>query len=229
MREKNIKLAIVDDEDLIVSLLQDFLIQEKDIEISIAANSGNEFLKKLESTTIKPDIVLMDMRMKDKDGIDTTLEMKKKYPNIKVITISSYYKKSFMGFMMRSGVSAFIPKSISPEALINVIHEVNQKSYYFMPEQVEIMRKQISNKSPKPELKSKMLDLSERENEVLKLICEENTAQEIAVKLCVSKRTIDGHRNNLLVKTGAKNTAGLVMYALKNGIIDMGAEHFLNS
>jgi len=229
MSESTIKLAIVDDEELIVSLLQDFLIQDQEIDISITANSGNDFLNKLKASTIKPDIVLMDMRMKDKDGIDTTIEMKKIYPEIKVISISSYYKKSFMGFMMRSGVSAFIPKSISPDALINVIHEVNKKSYYFMPEQVDIMRKQFSDKSPKPELNSQKLDLSDRENEVLKLICEENTAQEIAAKLCVSKRTIDGHRINLLAKTGAKNTAGLVMYALKNGIIDMGTDQFFYS
>jgi DNA-binding NarL/FixJ family response regulator len=229
MNKNTIKLAIVDDEELIVSLLQEFIIQEQAIDIIITANSGNDFLNKLKASTIKPDIVLMDMRMKDKDGIDTTIEMKKIYPEIKVITISSYYKKSFMGFMMRSGVSAFIPKSISPDALINIIHEVNKKSYYFMPEQVEIMRKQISKQAPMPELNSKYLELSEREYEVLKLICEENTAQEIADKLNVSKRTIDGHRNKILFKTGAKNTAGLVMYALKNGIVDIGSDRFFNA
>ncbi len=222
---KKIKIAIVDDESLIVSLLKDFLIQDEQIKILFTANSGEEFLQLLFEQEAKPDIVLMDMRMSGKDGIQTTEEVKGSCPNIQVICISSYYKKSFMGYMMKIGVSAFIPKSISPETLLNVILEVNKKGYYFMPEQVDIMRKQISAKTPKPGLRSSKITLSEREIEILRLICDEMTAVEIAVKLNVSKRTVDGHRKNLLDKTGAKNTAGLVVYAIKNNLINPGNNH----
>ena len=221
-----IRIAIVDDEELIVSLLQDFLDQDEDMDILFTANSGDDFLEKLHGNSPLPHVVLMDLRMKGKDGIDTSIEMKEEFPDIKVITISSFYKKSFMGYMMRSGVSAFIPKSISPNELIRVIKDVYNKGYYFMPEQIDIMREQISTKAPQPSFDEKKSVLSQREIDVLKLICKEMTAQEIADELCVSKRTIDGHRNNLLMKTGAKNTAGLVVYAMKNGIVNIGRDRF---
>lgn len=214
-----IKLVIVDDEKLIVSLLESFLGQCKKVNVLFTAFSGNMFLKKLKESDETPDIVLMDLRMTDKNGVETTSEMKMEYPDIKVITVSSFYKKSFMGYMLRSGVSAFVPKGITPELLLNVIIEVHEKGFYFLPEQVEVMREQMSMKTPKPYSQSNKNILSEREIDVLKLICKQMTAQEIADKLFVSKRTIDGHRNNILMKTNAKNTAGLVLYAIKNNIV----------
>jgi len=157
--------------------------------------------------------------MKGLDGVDTTLRLKDKWPDVKVISISSYYKKSFMGYMMRTGVSAFLPKELSPVKLVSVIHEVQNRGYYFLPDQIDIMREQFSNTIPRPEFNKANSILSDREEEVLRLICKQLTAQEIADKLSVSKRTVDGHRNNIFIKTGVKNLAGLVLYAVKNGII----------
>lgn len=223
-----INIAIVDDEELIVVLLKDFLSHDQEINILFTALSGDEFLDKTRSAEKLPDVVLMDLRMKGKDGIDTCVELKEEFPDVKVITISSFYKKSFMGYMMRSGVSAFIPKSISPIDLVGVIKDVYYKGFYFMPEQIDIMRDQISKKVPQPVYQQQQdVALSQREIDVLKLICEELTAVEIADKLCVAKRTVDGHRNNLLSKTGAKNTAGLVMYAMKNGIVTIKQDKFI--
>jgi len=214
-----ISIVIVDDEALILSLLNDFLEAEADFDVLQTFRSGEAFLDYMEGGGDKPDIVIMDLRMKGLDGVDTTLRLKDKWPDVKVISISSYYKKSFMGYMMRTGVSAFLPKELSPVKLVSVIHEVQNRGYYFLPDQIDIMREQFSNTIPRPEFNKANSILSDREEEVLRLICKQLTAQEIADKLSVSKRTVDGHRNNIFIKTGVKNLAGLVLYAVKNGII----------
>ena len=214
-----IKLAIVDDEGLIVELLANFFAKLENIEVSLTAGSGEEFLKKLDKTTKPPNIVLLDLRMKKMDGMETLTILKQKFPNIKTIIMSSYYKKNLMGYMLKLGVNAFIPKGISPEQLLEIIIAVNEKDYFFMNEQIEELRKQLSDKIPKPKIIQEE-KLSIREQEILSLICEQKTAQEISELLFISKRTVEGHRTNLLLKTGAKNTAGLVIYAIQNKIID---------
>ncbi len=219
MMKNVISIVIVDDEALILSLLNDFLEAEADFDVLQTFRSGEAFLDYMEGGGDKPDIVIMDLRMKGLDGVDTTLRLKDKWPDVKVISISSYYKKSFMGYMMRTGVSAFLPKELSPVKLVSVIHEVQNRGYYFLPDQIDIMREQFSNTIPRPEFNKANSILSDREEEVLRLICKQLTAQEIADKLSVSKRTVDGHRNNIFIKTGVKNLAGLVLYAVKNGII----------
>jgi DNA-binding NarL/FixJ family response regulator len=228
MEKQAISIVIVDDEALILSLLNDFLENEEDINVLDTFTSGTDFLEYMKNEDRNPDIVLMDLRMKGMDGVDTTLCLKDQWPEVKVISISSFYKKSFMGFMMRSGVSAFLPKELSPEKLVSVIHDVNKKGYYFMPDQIDVMREQFASNIPQPELDKSNSLLSEREEEVLRLICKQLTAQEIADKLSVSKRTVDGHRNNIFAKTGVKNLAGLVLYAVKNGIIRLDTDDLLS-
>ncbi len=124
-----------------------------------------------------------------------------------------------MGYMLKLGVNAFIPKGVSPEELLEIIEDVTKKDYFFMNDQIDELRKQLSSKIPKPKLIEED-QLSVREKEVLSLICQQKTAQEISEILFLSKRTIEGHRTNLLLKTGAKNTAGLVIYAIQNKIVD---------
>ncbi|MFO7880886.1 MAG: response regulator [Bacteroidota bacterium] len=229
MDNSRISLAIVDDETLIVSLLKEFLDREDDLHIIHTAASGTEFLGFMKKTEQVPDIVLMDLRMKGLDGVETTIRLKEQWPDVKVISVSSYYKKSFMGYMLKSGVSAFLPKGLSPEKLVSVIREVHNKSYYFLPEQMDVMREQFAANIPKPELERQGNILSDREKEILLFICRQMTAQEIAEKLNVSKRTVDGHRNNIFLKTGVKNLAGLVLYAIKYGIIDLHKDNlYLN-
>ena len=121
--------------------------------------------------------------------------------------------------MLKTGVNAFIPKGISPDKLHNIITEVAEKDYFFMDDQIEVLRKQLSPKLPQP-IVDEEIQLSDREKEVLNLICQQKTAKDISKIMYISKGTVDGHRTNLLLKTGAKNTAGLVIYAIQNKIID---------
>ncbi|GHC45176.1 response regulator transcription factor [Ulvibacter litoralis] len=214
----SILVSIVDDDSLILSLLEDFVNAQSGFEVIFTATSGEEFLSKIKLQDLKPQVVLLDFKMKELNGAEVTSLLKQSYPDIEVIVMSSFYKLSFMGFMLKTGVSAFIPKGISQQQLINVIREVHEKGISFMPDQVDMMREQISSKSPKP-LAARKNPLTEREAEVLKLICLQKTAKEISDKLFISPRTVEGHKSNLLLKTEAKNIAGLVIYALQNNYV----------
>lgn len=221
-----IKLAIVDDESLIVELLSNFFSETNSIEVVLTANDGDEFIQKLNLNDQFPDIVLLDLRMKQLNGIETLTLLKQDFPQIKTIIMSSYYKRNLMGYMLKLGVNAFIPKGVSPEQLVEIIKAVFEKDYFFMNDQIDELRKQLSSKIPKPKLIEEQ-QLSSREKEVLTLICKQKTAQEISEILFLSKRTVEGHRTNLLLKTGAKNVAGLVIYAIQNKIIDPTEEIIL--
>jgi len=217
---KKIKIAIVDDEKLIVDLLENYLEKTNCFEVCITANNGDNFLLNLEKSLIKPRVLLLDLRMKYKNGIEITHYLQKYYPDIKIIIMSSYYQKAFVGYMFKSGVNAFIPKNIHPQKLIDIIQNVIAFDYHFLKDQIDVLKQQISSKAPKPKFSVKE-NLTQRELEVLKLICNQFTNQEIADKLFISKRTVEGHRTNLLLKTGAKNTAGLVIFAITQNIFEI--------
>ncbi len=214
-----ISIGIVDDDALIVNLLKNFLDGQEEMDVLLTASNGKDCVQKLRDSDRIPEILLMDLKMDEMNGIETTQLLKKEFPDIKTIIISSHYKVSFMGFMLKTGVSAFAPKGISTTDLLLMIKEVKQRGYYFNPDQLEIIRDQLSSKFPKPVLEVENI-LSEREIDVLKLLCQQKTAKEIGEKLFITKRTVEGHKNNLFVKTGAKNVAGLVIYAVQNGIIN---------
>jgi DNA-binding NarL/FixJ family response regulator len=215
-----IRIAIVDDESLMLRLVKDFLQKTDKINVIMTADDGEVIVEKLESEEVLPEVILLDLKMKRMDGIEATSIIRTRHPQIGIIIISSYYKSSFMGYMMKSGVNAFLPKGITPEKLTEAIISVYSKGYYFMDEQVDVMRQQISSKAPKPIL-SNAESLTERELEVMKLICQQKTAQKIAEELFISIKTVEGHKSNLFLKTGVKNIAGLVIYAVKNELINL--------
>lgn len=226
LESTTIQLAIVDDEQLIVKLLEGFFSQQQATTVALSAFGGKDFLQQLATQTTPIDIVLLDLKMKDMDGIEVATILKDNYPNIHVIVISSHYQKSFMGYMLKTGVSAFLPKGILPQQLLEIVKTVHQKGFYFLPEQIEVMRTQIAPKAPKPKL-TLQTTLTNREKEILELICHQKTAQEIADKLFITKRTVEGHKNNLLSKVGVKNTAGLIIYAIKEKIVDINSLNVL--
>jgi DNA-binding NarL/FixJ family response regulator len=223
---KAIKLAILDDEALIVSLLSDFFNQQNEINVCIVSTSGEAFLEELSDNKIVPEVLILDLKMEGESGIDILEVLKENYSSIKTIIMSSHYKKSFMGFMLKMGASAFIPKGISPQDLLKIVIEVKQKGFYFQNDQIEIIRDQVSAKTSEPNF-NKINVLSEREVEILKLICLQKTAKEIGAQLFIAQRTVEGHKNNLFLKTETKNIAGLAIYAIQNNIVKVD-EIFLN-
>jgi len=216
--EENITIAIIDDDALIVGLLHDYLQYREGLEVVFTAQSGAELFLKLTTANVVPQVILLDLRMEGMDGIEITQRLKADFPDIKIIIISSHYQKTFMGFILKTGAAAFLPKGISPFELVTIIHTVHKQGYYFKEDQLEVLREQIPTKVPRPVLENTML-LSDREIEVLRYICHQKTAKEIGELMFITQRTAEGHKNNLFAKTGAKNIAGLVIYAIQHNHI----------
>jgi len=215
---KIIKIAQVDDEALFLEGISLLLSNVEHINVIKTANNGLEFLDALEKTSESdfPDIALVDIQMKPMDGFELTENLKDKYPALKVIILSSHYKSNVLGHMIKLGISAFIPKNANKELLITAIESVNNSGVYFTQTDKEMLKQYMNSNSKKVTLSDKG-KLSNREISIIKLICLERTNQEIADELFLSKRTVEGHRRRILEKVGAKNTAGLVVYAIANG------------
>lgn len=219
--QHHLNIAIVDDDSLVVQLLTQFLAQSTtpSFNIVLTANGGHELLEKMKTTTTVIDILLLDLRMKEGDGFWVLEQLKEQSSSTKIIVLSSYYKPSYIGQMMQLNAHAFLPKEIDKEELIQIIQELHQKGYYLNTDQIQSLRKQITPKAPKLHIDPKDT-ITKRELEVLTLIAHQKTSKEIAAKLYVSPKTIEAHKSNLFSKTGVKNTAGLIMYAIKEGLID---------
>lgn len=216
---KFISIALVDDEDLILEGMSLLLQKTKNINVVISANSGLGFLKALDEIERSkfPDIALIDVKMKPMDGFDLVESLNEKYPNLRTIIVSSYYETNIVGYMIKSGVSAFITKSYPKKNLIETIESVYKYGVFFTKKDQQMLLSYLKHKQKKPTISSTDT-LSTREIEVLKLICKELTNQEIADQLFLSKRTIESHRQRILEKVGAKNTVGLIIYAVAKGI-----------
>ncbi|MCI3937691.1 response regulator transcription factor [Chryseobacterium aahli] len=218
-----IKIALVDDEQLILEGVKLLLSIEKSISVTITSNNGSDFLENLATFNSEefPDIALIDIQMKPMDGFELVENLRQKYPALKIIILSSHYKSSILGYMVKLGVSAFLPKNSDKKAFIEAITEVHTKGLYFTSEDYKMLFSYMNNPPKTKSLFDLEDELSDREKEVVKLICEEMTNHEIAEKLFLSPRTIESHRQRILDKIGAKNTVGIVIYAVINDIYSL--------
>ena len=214
----SIRIAIVDDEALIVMLLSDFFAKHEQIVVDLTATSGQQIIDAFKGAQSIPEILLLDLQMGEMNGIETAAILKQNYPDLKIIVVSSHYKKSFMGYMLKLGVNAFLPKGIAPQQLAEAIEELHAKGFYFMSEQIEVMRNQIASSVPAPVFKTEET-LSEREIAVLRLICMQYTAQEIADKLFVSVKTVNTYRYRIFEKLGIDSDVKLTHLAIRYGLI----------
>jgi DNA-binding NarL/FixJ family response regulator len=212
-----IKIALVDDEVLFRKGIAFLLQREHNIEIIFEASDGEELILNLEKFEDKPDIIIMDLKMPVLNGVEATKIIRKSYPDIKIIALTSYDTKSFIANMIQVGAVAYLIKNTTPKDLIHTINEVARKGFYYNENVLRIIQETIvSSKNSKGQLETSFL--SPREIEILQLICQQKTTTEIAEHLFLSPRTVEGHRNNLLLKTESRNIAGLVVYAIQNEI-----------
>lgn len=223
MSTETIKIAMADDETLFRKGIAGLLETEPDICLLYEAENGAALLQKLDEEAHNlPHIVLMDLKMPELNGVETTKKVRRLYPQIKIIALSSYYSKSFILNMVDAGVAAYLPKDSSQKEFLSTIRQVYEKGYHYNDEVMQLISENLLQQNKTP-IKSSFdnLFLTRKEKEVLTLICAQYTTQEIAEKLFISPRTVDGHRNNLLQKTNCKNTAGLVVFAIQNNIVDI--------
>lgn len=213
-----IKIALVDDHRLFREGIKMMLQDEKNIEVLMEASNGKEFLEALRNSVEKPAMVLLDIRMPVLDGYDTAKILLEAYPEMKIIILTMHEEERHIVQMIELGVNGYLMKNASPEEVIESIHEVQEFDYCFNNDITKIMRKVMMYKG-KRNSNYALVDLSERELEVLTLICKSYTAKEIGEKLFISYRTVEGHRKKLLAKLNVRNTAGLVVFAIKNEIV----------
>lgn len=215
---KNIKLIVVDDEVLFRKGISFLLNKEDNIKVIHEASNGIELLSFLEKSKNHPDIIIMDLKMPLLNGVEATKVIHRDYPKIKIIALSSYRSKSFVANLMNIGAASYLIKNTSPQELLNTIQEVDTKGFYYDDYVLQVIKEgSLNGNVGKKGLESN--NLTSREVEVLQLICEQKTTAEIAELLFISPRTVDGHRNNLLLKTESKNIAGLVVFAIQNRIV----------
>ena len=213
-----IKIFLVDDHKMVREGLKSFLLEDPKLEIVGEAENGKECLDKLENIT--PDIVMTDLNMPVMDGLELTINLKKQYPDIKVITLTMLDESQHVKKMLSEGVVGYLLKSCSEEELLQAINIVSQGGTYYSPEVTNLIFNNIRKVKSTKKRMSVMHPLSEREKEVFHLILKEKSNHEIADELFISVRTVDAHKRNLLDKTGSKNITGLVLYAIDNHLFD---------
>lgn len=214
--KNNIKVLLVDDEVLFRKGIAFILEREEDIEVIYEASNGKELIDFLETTTEHPDIILTDLKMPLLNGVEATKLIHVNFPNIKIIALSSYDSKSFVANMIDVGAVSYLVKNATPQQLLKTIREVHNVGFYYNNYVMEVIKETVLDGANKRPFE---IVLTNRENEVLQLICDQKTTAEIAEILFLSPRTVEGHRNNLLLKTTSKNIAGLVVFAIQNKII----------
>ena len=210
-----IKIIVTDDHKMFRESLVNILTTKKIAEVIGEAGNGNELLELLK--TKKPDLVLMDIAMPYMDGVEATEKALEMSPGLKILVLSGFDDDKYYFSMVEAGVKGFVLKNTGLTELTNAINEVSQNNSWFSAELLQKLLVKI-NTSQK---KKNVVELSERESEVLKLICESLTNEQIAEKLHISFETVKWHRNNIMSKTGCSNTAGLVIYAIKNKLIEI--------
>lgn len=209
-----IKIAIADDHQMFIDGLQSLLKGNKNMSITCTANNGDTLIQALEQSPV--DVILMDVNMPVMDGIETTKQVKQKYPDTRVIMLTMFSSKDYIEKLLRAGANGYILKNTGKEELTTAIERVMQGESYFSKEVTERIMEGLQGK--KKENNLHMVELTEREKDVLRLIVQELTSHEIADKLFISFHTVETHRKNLISKLQVKNIAGLVKYAVQNGL-----------
>jgi DNA-binding NarL/FixJ family response regulator len=218
-----IKIALIDDEQLILEGVKMLLSNEKNISVCLTSNNGPDFIEKLGSLSEDdfPHIALVDVQMQPMNGFELVEILKEKYPDLRIIILSSHYKTSILGYMVKLGVSAFLPKNSDRKTFIDAITMVYKNGVFFTAEDHQMLFTYMNSSTKKKSLFEMEDELSEREKDVVKLICQEYTNNEIGEKLFISPRTVESHRQRILEKIGAKNTVGIVIYAVVNNIYSL--------
>ena len=214
----NPKIALVDDHTLLRKGLASLIQSFDTYSVILEADNGKDFINKLKPEAL-PDLVLMDINMPEMDGYQASNWLKENYPDIKILTLSMYDNESAIIRMFRAGAKGYILKDCDPMELKTALHSVIHKGFYYSEMITGSLIHNINSNSDDHTNGSK--SLNEREISFLKLVCSELTYKEIADKMFLSPRTIDGYRDALFEKLNVKTRVGLVLYAIKYGIVNI--------
>ncbi|MDZ7898704.1 MAG: response regulator transcription factor [Arcicella sp.] len=216
---EKIRVAIADDHTIFRRGLVSILRNNEDFDIVFEAENGQELMDAI--PMYNPQVVLMDLNMPVLDGIRATTKIKGVYPDLKIIIISMHDEDHFVSHLMELGANGYLLKDAHPDEVEKAIYTCNSEDYYYGAFLLRVMHNRLINKTTRKKTitLSSEINLTERELEVLEHICEGTTSPQIAEIVSLSVRTVEGHRNRIMEKTGTKNIAGLVAWAVRNGVV----------
>jgi len=217
-----INVVLVDDHVLLRNGLANLIESFGNYKVLFEANDGKDFIQKL-NPGLLPDVVLMDINMPLMDGYETCLWLKDNYPDIKVLALSMYDNENAIIRMFKAGAKGYILKDCDPFELKKALEAIVTKGFYYSEMVTGTLIHTINTMDEKANYLNNAVKLNDREITFLKYACTELTYKEIAEKMFVSPRTIDGYRDDIFQKLNVKTRVGLVMYAIKNGIVNINS------
>lgn len=210
---ETIKIAIVDDHRMLSGAIEKMISINKKYEVINTSGNGEDFINALENDKINPDVVLMDVNMPVKNGVETTQHLKDHFPEIKVIALTMQDDEQTIIAMLKAGARGYLLKDMSPKILFEAIDTVFEKGVFYTDMVTECL---LNIRTEVAAVKNSVDELKEREKEFIKLACSEMTYKEIADVMFLSPKTIDGYRDSVFVKLDVKSRVGLVLFALKH-------------
>ena len=214
LNEPMVSVMLVDDHDIFRKGLHTILSRVKHIRILAEAENGRSFLESMKSQ--RPDVVLMDVRMPIMDGIEATRSALRIDPSVRIIALSMFGEEEYLHSMLDAGASGFLLKNIKKAELVLAIDRVANGQSYYSPELLPFFTRKFVSPTQEQEQY-----FTPREVEVLQLIAKGMTSQEIGDALFISKRTVEGHKANLIAKTGSKNVLDLLIYSVKHDLVQI--------
>lgn len=214
---EKIRIVLVDDHQMFRDGVKAVLSDEANIEIVGEVGNGNDLYKLLDSVSI--DLIITDISMPEISGIEITKHVSEKFPNIKILILSMHTNEEFITKALSSGANGYLPKDTSMNELLDAINTIYKGDNYYNKTISDTILKSVIDKSKKDSSDNK--SLTNREKEIVALVVDGLTNKEIADKLCISIRTVDSHKNNVMQKLHLKSSVELVKYAIKNKIVDI--------
>lgn len=216
MMKRKIRLALADDHTLFRQGLSALLSDYDELKVVIEVPNGLELIQSLKSKPV--DVAIVDYEMPEMDGLETTRQIRLKHPETKIISLTMHNSEDLILQLLDKGTNGFLLKDFDSEKVVDAIYAVLENDYYFND---HIAKEMLHHVMKKRKLKPRfgVSALSDKEIQIIRLICEEKTNKEISEILNLSPRTIEGSRARIIHKINVKNTAGIVLYAIKNNII----------
>lgn len=215
-----VRVAIADDHALFREGIKMIVESRDNFKCILEADNGKALLEGIAKSPKKPDVVLLDLKMPVMDGMETTKVLRAEYPTIKILILTMLDQDDYILHLLDLGANGYLLKNSSSAEVQKAIATVYERDYYFSEHVSQVMLSGLQKKRRPIPVLNATSRITEREQEVLRLMCDEMTTAEIAERLFVSVRTVETHRKHLMEKLGAKNTAGIIYRALKEGVLD---------
>jgi RNA polymerase sigma factor (sigma-70 family) len=212
----NIRVLIVDDHAVLRDGIRSMLERQTDIIVAGEAANGRQAISKV--SELLPDIVLMDVAMPDMNGIEATRQIKSLYPQVKILVLTQHDNREYVAALLQAGASGYTLKRSGGRELINAIHHVSEQGAFLEP---GITQHVLDEYKDTNDIKSKIPHLTEREQQILKLVVSGVSTKEIAQSLGISPKTVSVHRSNLMMKLGVQNSFELIRFAAQHGLVEI--------